>query len=166
MSSHINGNYIPMRQFVQVVQATVTSATSIAITAGTYSDWTDLTLTITPTSLDSTIRIMANLAGAPGTTGNMLPIRVMRDATPIYIGTDIAASQLAATAIGFNSGNFAGVENFNICIDDHPNTISAVTYKIQLAGSTQTMYLQRSGTDTNSSACCRLVSNIIAIEEL
>lgn len=165
-SSVIQADVALTGQYIQAVQTIVTAPAQIALTAGTYADWTGLTLTITPSNVASKIWILFNCSGCGSATTSQLGLRLMRDATPIQVNTVPLSSQLAATSVGKCIQSVASMVTINGQTLDTPNTTSAVTYKIQIASATATHNLQRSNTHTDSVACGIGVSNIIAIEVL
>jgi hypothetical protein len=154
-------NDINLRGLANVVQGTLTTATGIA-NSTTYVD-TGLTVNITPTANTSKILITCSLSvGASASV--VIGMRVMRDATAIGVG--VAAG--SRTVVGM-SANIPGASNYIAPMSwsylDSPATTSAVTYKVQLnvldAG---TVYINRSGADTDSSAFGRAQSSIIVRE--
>lgn len=120
---HIPGHVI---QVVSVNKTDVFSTSS-----QTFVDITGLTLSITPTLASSKILVDVDYNG--GSYGHA-SIRLVRDSTPIYIGT-------GATGIQVNVGmQFASSGTLNASYQlskgtmktlDSPSTTSAVTYKVQ-----------------------------------
>ena len=114
---------------LQVVSVNKTDAFSTS--SQSFVDITGLTLSITPTSTSSKILVDVDYTG--GSSGHA-SIRLVRDSTPIYIGT-------GATGIQVNVGmQFASSGTLNHAYQlskgtmktlDSPSTTSAVTYKVQ-----------------------------------
>lgn len=153
---------------VQAQTTSLTTASSVAVTAGSWSD-SGLSVSITPTATTSRILILAQLSMGPDfTTTSVAHARLVRGAsTGIDVNSAPQASQLAAS-IPINT--FGGASNFNngaIVFVDSPSTVSATTYKIQISAlSSSTMYINRTANDPNSTGHARYASSITAIEIL
>ena len=114
---------------LQVVSVNKTDAFSTS--SQSFVDIAGLTLSITPTSTSSKIVVDVDYTGS--CLGHA-SIRLVRDSTPIYIGT-------GATGIQINVGmQFASNGTLNHAYQlskgtmktlDSPSTTSAVTYKVQ-----------------------------------
>lgn len=136
------------------------SATSF-VTIPTFS------VTITPTSVDSKIVVITNITFC--TKGSFQGFyNIMRDATPIGQGAASGSRQVstggfcveASSTVNPNNDN-----NNNMIVVDEPNTLSAVTYTVQVKmQSSGVGYVNRAATDTNSASVDRGSSTITVIE--
>ena len=148
----------------QVLQGQKTD--TFTSTSASFVDITDLTVTITPSAATSKILVISNVVGI-GTHGNAhIGVRLMRDSTAIALG-DAAGSRTresAGTYIADAGGAFGALVNTWL---DEPATTSAVVYKVQgWAESSNTFYVNRSQTDTDSAGYGRPVSSITVMEVL
>lgn len=143
---------------VQVAMGTFTTTGSIG--AG-YSD-TGVTVSITPTSSSSKILVRAAMCvGGPST--DHIHLRLVRNSTPIGVGDTSSNRTLVTTAAQAQTGG----ELVSCILEwlDSPATTSATTYKVQGGTSAgNTAYINRSNTDTDSSAFSRGVSTITVME--
>lgn len=146
-------------QVIQVYKTSVSSFTSA------YSTWTSIpgmSITITPSSTSSKILLMVTLHG---TTPNLSYMRISRGGTILPVG-DAAGSRIRcmAGAIG-QSGDANNLHTWNINYLDSPSTTSATTYTLEITNQTSnTFYINRSVTDSDSTAGGRPISTIIAME--
>jgi len=153
------------QKILQVVQSVKTDTASVS--GGTFAD-VGLSASITPSSSSSKIlvQVQANIGGS---VGYSMKTRLMRDSTAIHIG-DAAGSRPRATTE--NTGSYStGTPSYNsfplnIIFLDSPSTTSAVTYKVQYASySTYTVYINRSGIDSNNTTYdARTASSITLME--
>ena len=145
------------------VETAVVTMTNVPINGS--AEITGFNVTITPTGATSRILIMvmANVGDTQAGFGGLI---LYRNSTPICIG-DAEGSRRSTTA-GFTG--VAGIVPVSTPIIhvDSPNTTSAVTYKVFIVnhadGSTNTMYLNRSGNNTDSARFARTASTITAME--
>ena len=147
----------------QVLQAQKTDTFTSA--SSSWIDITDLTVTITPSAATSKVLVVFNI-GSIGTYGSAhVALRLMRDSSAIAIG-DAAGSRIQATHAEYlpDAGSY-GMHSMSWL--DEPATTSAVVYKVQgLAESSNTFYVNRSQTDTDSDSYSRCVSTITVMEVL
>jgi hypothetical protein len=124
---------------LQVVQATYSTATTIAST--TYTD-TGLSLSITPSDATSKILVIANIAGqAEGFSSAVnvgLGVRLLRGATTVFTQDPIRQSTLLYAQPVSGSNGLIDRKVTAISYLDSPATTSATTYKIQGASETAT----------------------------
>jgi len=153
-------------KILQVVSTTKTDTFSSALSAGGTADVTGLAVTITPTLASSTILLYGSVHGSNSTgPSNNVAWYFQRGSTAIGIG-DTASTRSRITAAQYGAG-FAnlGIGNASMLIEDSPATTSATTYKITLlCMSGGTLYVNRTGADTDTSQYPRTVSSIIALE--
>jgi hypothetical protein len=148
---------------IQVVSAAKTSTFTAATT--TYTDITDLSVSITPTSTANKIFVLAMITGSNDVTVSVATLRLVRDSTAIAIG-DTAGSRIVGTA-PLTGGQDAAQNNTQmIAFLDSPATTSATTYKIQgrSNASADTFFINRSDTDSDSTVYNRTVSTITVFE--
>ena len=148
---------------LQVVSTTKTD--TFTTTSATYTDVTGLSLSITPSATTSKILLIASITGAGQSVTTQGYGRFVRDSTAIGVG-DAAGSRVQATFPITLLANAFNTYSLNASFLDSPATTSATTYKIQIrneAGS-GTIYINRSETDSNTSAGGRFVSTITAME--
>ena len=147
---------------VQVVSTTKTDTFSTA--SASMVDVTGLNLSITPKSTSNKIYIMVTLKAAAANDQQMWS-QLMRNTTALSVGAAAGSRRQTSSQ---NLMNFAdsGFHMNEIAISflDSPATISAVTYKIQVATGTGTMYVNRTTQDTDSTAFARVASSITAFE--
>lgn len=147
----------------QVVSTTKTD--TFTTTSTTNTDVTGLSVTITPTANTSTVLILvtAALTQSAGNQGGSW--QLVRGSTAIALG-DAAGSRTRAT--GYASENWTAsspVSQQPLMFLDNPATTSATTYKIQTrTAGAGTIYVNRSGSDSDSSSYSRIISTITAIE--
>ena len=144
-----NGVYIP-DHVLQVVQGTVGSTTSGVTALGTnaFAD-SGLQANITPSSASSKILINYQVFLGQNANGYQSKSRIVRDSTPIGVGTQEGTRGVAsAVAMSYSSyGSNGQYHNLpqGISFLDEPATTSQITYKIQAATyNTVTWYLNRS----------------------
>ena len=148
---------------IQVVSATKTD--TFTASTNTYTDITDLSVSITPTSASNKILVLASVSGANDHTVDVVTLRIMRGATAIAIG-DTAGSRIVGTAplTGGADGSQQGSSSLNFL--DSPATTSATTYKIQGRSNNgaNAFFINRSDTDTDNAVHNRCVSSITVFE--
>jgi len=150
-------------KIIQVVTSQFTSTTTV--TGQTMAD-TGVTVTITPTLNTSTILVIADLcvgtAALAGSDGGWY--KLVRGSTDIDVGVAGGSRTLATTGHpGFAVGS---IGNVGISFIDSPATTSATTYKVQFSNATagQSTYINRTATDSDSSAYVRGSSTITVME--
>jgi hypothetical protein len=151
-----------LRGAFRVLQVVSTAKTdTFSTTSTSFVDVTGLTTSITPSATSSKVLVLvtSNLSGASAVNPGQ---KIVRDSTDIFIG-DAASNRIRA----FYGGD--GINAFNMwqtaaVFLDSPNTTSATTYKVQMRVNTGTGYVNRTGTDTDSSAFYRTASSITVME--
>lgn len=136
-----------MGQIVTVFQGDVQSTTS-----ATFGDITGMSLSITPVATTSKIYIKFNGNFGEIIADNSAQFLIVRDSTPICIGTDtgIGSSQPQAT---FQIKITSPSAIYDRCMNfvDSPSTTSATTYKMQWRiTEPTTLYMNRMGTTSDS----------------
>lgn len=133
-------------------------------TSGSYVDVTGLSVSITPTSASNYIMVLG--AVVVSNTGDMGAVRLVRDSTPIQVGSSSGiGSRFTAThdmRVGYDSAVSSSV---SIAYRDSPGTTSSVTYKIQagafVSGTTR---INSSGDDADQTNRGRFASTILLLE--
>jgi hypothetical protein len=145
---------------LQVVSTTKTDTFSMSST--TFGDVTGLSVSITPTSATSKILVISNLNW--GSSANDInSARLLRDSTVISAGA--AASNRSPSFAGMRTASADNIVTVSVTFLDSPATTSATTYKVQVrVGSADTVYVNRTATDTDVSAFPRTVSSITVME--
>ena len=134
---------------VQVLQTNYTGTTSV--TGTSFTELTDLAITITPTSSSS--KILWSCSIAQGEGSDAFPAyRLLRDTTvlnlPSTIGSGTAVT-FAGVRTQASSRDQYLISQLSYQYLDSPNTTSAVTYKVQvrpMSTDSRTFYLNRSQT--------------------
>lgn len=153
-----------LRGAFRVLQVVSTAKTDTFTTTSTsFTDVTGLSVSITPSATSSTILVLATITGANQGGVNDFDLQLVRGSTAIAIG-DAAGSRVRATW-RLNVGNTGWNGSAAMVFLDSPATTSATTYKIQgKATSSGTVYINRSQTDSDSSAFVRTPSTITVME--
>jgi hypothetical protein len=147
----------------QVLSTTKTD--TFTTTSTSFVDITGLSQAITPTATSSKVLVFYSVSGINTAGTNRSAIRMMRGSTAIAVG-DGAGSRTQSTfqwdlQAGSNILTFAGF------FLDSPSTTSSTTYKAQaICLDPGTTYVNRSVSDTDSSAFSRVVSTITVMEIL
>jgi hypothetical protein len=140
---------MPSGSVLQV--ASVTKNNEFSTTSTTYTDVTDLSITLTPTSSSSKFLLLASLLGGAHASLSGFYSIFNRNGTKIAVSTvsTSAGSYEAYNATSsyyLNSGtNWITLPMMHL---DSPATASSVTYKIQMATTSGTVYLNRRSNDT------------------
>ena len=145
---------------LQVVQ-TVKSDT-FSTTSGTLTDITGMSVTITPTSATSKILIQYFIGQIGPGTDEALGIALLRGSTVIGAGTTAGSRILTSTASVYVNDRGAPQA---FCFLDSPATTSSTTYKLQIyVNNGNTVHVNRSSTDTDSTTYARTASSITVME--
>ena len=134
----------------QVIQvASTNKVDTFTMSTTTFTDITNLSVSITPSSASNKILVMASL-GIIGTGTNFTQgfFRMVRDSTNILIPSSAGNRTLCNFAVmtTYSDSNFSG--GYHIL--DTPNTTSATIYKVQCsAESGVTLTINRTGGDAD-----------------
>ena len=153
-----------LRGAFRILQVVSTSKTDTFSTSSTsFTDVTGLSVSITPTSADSDILVIArmNISCGAAQTGAM---RLMRDATAIGVGA-AAGSRLQATSRFTVTGGDYGIDSTGFALDS-PASTSALAYHVEIASQGATLLVNRSSTDTDNASAtyARTESSITVLE--
>jgi hypothetical protein len=118
---------------LQVVQTQLTSVQTFAPGAGVFTNVTGASASITPASASNKILVMYStfMASSQNTAYWMQYLRMLRDGTPVAVGTQ--ASYKATGAANYSANNQYGGPVVQSFIDS-PATTSAITYQLSAAG--------------------------------
>ncbi len=144
-----------------VVQTVKTD--TFTLSSQTFTDVTGMGVTITPSSATSKILVIAYAPISNQTTQTGAFMRLVRGATALFVG-DADGNRVQAS-YGYRVETNNELSAATLVFLDSPNVATATTYTLQLrSGSSSTVTLNRSGTDTNSNVFARTASSITAIE--
>jgi hypothetical protein len=158
-----------------VLQVVNTAKTDTFVTSATVTDVAvpGLTVSITPKFSSSKILIICNL-GIAAENAQGAAAKLTRT-----IGGSTTQLSLADAEGSRSRGSFAGsayrgggpgtayllvLMNQNLTYQDSPSTTSAITYGVQVSSLSTGTYINRTGSDTDSSDMYRGVSYITAME--
>ena len=128
---------------LQVVNAT--SSTAVNTTSSTFVD-SNLTVTITPTSVSNRVMIMVSSPFKATYAGNSC-LGIVR----LYRGATALTADITNVAVNQGSGTETEHETqFNMIYIDSPATTSATTYKIQMRSSGGRAIISQSGNSIGS----------------
>jgi hypothetical protein len=151
-------------KILQVQSVTKTDRFSVGSNAS-WHDVTGMSVNITPTSASNKILFMMTLYTASDTNAFT---RMMRDSTPIGVGTAATGSQINVTTNPARDKNdTAQLMPQVMHVLDSPNTTSQVTYKVQFrsyGAGTYNVYLNRAKNDENNNWHTCTASSITAME--
>lgn len=150
----------PSGSVLQVISTTKTD--TFSTTSTSFVDITGLSVNITPSSTSSRILVLAFLTTSGSSASQQAFVRLLRDSTAVLVG-DSAGSRIRATTAGRNSDN-ADSRNQSFTFVDSPSTTSSTTYKVQLAVQADTMYVNRSNDDADSTSRWRTTATITVME--
>lgn len=151
---------------IQIVQNTLTSASTFSLAAQTWSSTSIIPTSITPRSTSNKIMVQLTLSASPF-DGQF--IRLKRGATAIFVGDAYSSRAQASVSSGpMRYGSFYDKAIFSLTYIDSPATTSAVTYDVDFrhflasaAPITINAGYQNSGTDAYHAS---LASTMILME--
>ena len=149
---------------LQVVQTVKTDTFSAS--HGSTVDITGLSVSITPSSSSNKVLVTYDTNVSMANGSYHAHIFLVRGSTKIFLG-DAEGSRTRASnfVISGNDGN-GGIYYYPVHGEflDSPATTSATTYKIQLLGQNNTMYVNSTQYDSDASGVNRIVSQITVKE--
>jgi len=160
---------------IQVVSTLYTTPTSQSLTAnGADTDITGLTVTITPTTINSRFLIMARWAGESTNPPHDHVFFIRRNSTKINSQTSTSNRASGIITMSINYAGSSGPDNDStpdsafISTIDSPATTTPITYTMAVkntaTSTATTFYTNRTVTDTDTSAYERTTSEIIVME--
>ncbi len=143
----------------------VTKTDTFTTTSNSYTDVTDLTLSITPQSTSNKILVSYNLTCGTEDSGYQWGIRLMRDSTQIFVGDAAGSRDRVSNFVRNNGSDLHTVYPSGQHLDS-PNTSSSVTYKLQVIAYTsgRALYINRVHNDSDDAAVGRSASSITVME--
>jgi hypothetical protein len=158
-------NFVAVSQpgILQVVSTTKTD--TFSTTSGTYTDITDLSLSITPTSATSKVLVIVAVAFTPTVDNTGAHVQLLRDSTALSIG-DAAGSRVRASATVVHQNTSPSTSGpTSIVFLDSPASASSLTYKLQTRrGTGGTVVINSSRNDADEARTGRLASSITLME--
>ena len=155
---------MPVGSIIQVKNAIKTD-TGSAGESSNYVDISGLSVAITPTSSSNKILISCNITAGHSATSNVCGFRLMRDSTAIAVGDAVGnRRQWTVGEMTMRSNTNNTTHSVGGTFLDSPGVDTAVTYKLQLYNRYNTIYINRSGEDSNSDNHGRGVSAITVME--
>ena len=149
----------------KIVQVVATPKyNTFSTSSNSFTDVTGLSVSITPKSSSNKVLVMVDIKVGSSTNGAEYFARLLRNGSLIYGGNSSSREECfygtEDTEDEFRMDH-AGA-NFL----DSPNTTSATTYKVQIRNNNtgHTIYINRTGADSNTSGYPRTASSIIAME--
>ena len=152
---------------IQVRSTTFTDNATYAISGMTWTEVTGLTTNITPTRSDSKILCMVTIGGIASNGHNQrFGMTLRRDSTNIGVNDASGGGHTRANwaSCGRNTGNI--VSNW-ACFNhlDSPASTSQQHYRIMITTEgSQTLYVNRSESDSDSSSVFRTASSLTLME--
>jgi hypothetical protein len=146
---------------LQVLSAQKTD--TFTLSSSTFTDITDLSVTITPSSASSKILVFMNVWGNGAPLNSWGGLRLVRGATAIGVGA-AAGSRILVNGFMYEGDGtlMAGASNMVL---DEPATTSATTYKIQfMTNAGGTGFINRTATDTDNTSFPRSASTLTVME--
>ena len=135
--------------------------TAFSSTATAFTDM-GLSVSITPTSTSSKILVSYNLGTVDVSADTRIAFRIMRDSTPVGVGSSAGSRALATTAA---TAVHQRGQPHSFQFLDSPSTTSAITYKVQQFNQGSTLVLGiRHGNDPDGASVYRTGYNIIVQE--
>lgn len=151
---------LPTGSVLQVVQTTKTD--TFSTTSGSLTDITGMSVSITPSSSTSNVLITFTLGQVAVSSSASVGIALLRGSTVIGAGAT-AGNRILTSSGGIVQTDRGTSQTFTFV--DTPATTSATTYKLQIyVNSGLTVYVNRSGTDADTTTYTRTASTIIAME--
>jgi hypothetical protein len=145
---------------LQVVSTIKTDTFSLSSTT-TLTDITGLSVSITPSSINSKIFITAHVGVYDTSVGSGFGFALLRGATKIAAGSTAGNRNLVIVG-GLHDANNGAPVAFSFL--DSPATTSSTTYKIQLYNNNATGYVNRTSEDSDTASYPRGSSTITVWE--
>lgn len=141
---------------------TVVKPDTFTTTSATFVTVTDLTLTITPESASSRFFIIASVPASSPAGSSSGKISLFRDGTNLSTPTS-PGNRIATMQTVYQTG-FAEMVPASLLYLDAPATASAVTYDVRVTGNGDTVHVNRSRQDDNTTAYSRAVATLTVVE--
>ena len=152
-----------------ILQVKSASQTEVqTLTENAYEDITGLSLTITPASTSSKILVMASVCYGGTHANNYGHGILMRDSTVIGIGSTATGNRINVSFpmdLSGSSTETYKLRQASATFLDSPNTTSSTIYKVRAYHAVNgTMYINRSGQDSNEDYGLRGISTLTIME--
>jgi hypothetical protein len=152
-------------KIVNVVSTLKTDTFSASTGVGTFTSVTGLTVAITPASASNKVLVIASVVCSAAVSQGVAA-KLTGGNTATYRG-DTSSNRLRVAAAGYNTGRTP--MTLSLVYLDSPATASAITYGVDLAyldngSATDTIYCNRSSSDSDHNYTPRNASTITAIE--
>ena len=143
----------------------VTKTDTFSATSTSYTDVTDLTLSITPQSTSNKILVSYDLTCGTEDSGYQWGIRLVRDSTAIFVGDTAGSRDRVSNFVRNNGSDLHTVYPSGQHLDS-PSTTSSVTYKLQVVAysSGRALHINKVHNDTDDAAVGRSASSITVME--
>ena len=140
----------------------------ISLTTDSRTDVPNLSLTITPSSVNSKILVMAFISYGSTDANNYGSGYLMRDSIDIGVGTTATGNRqncsFAMNLTGYTNEIYK-LDTSSMTFLDSPSTTSSITYKVQARHDINgTMYINRSGSDADADYGLRGISTLTIME--
>jgi hypothetical protein len=140
---------------------------TFSTSSASYTDVTGLAVTITPTTDTSKVLLVVTVSGQiNGSTGEFGYMTLLRGSTSL-ISAESPGSRtpaFVASARTPSTGGSTSMQTYTMHLIDSPGSSAPITYKVQARVTGNTLYVNRTPTDTDSADYARGVSSITAIE--
>ena len=150
-------------RLAQVVQTVRTDTFTESVAQGAVSG-DAITASITPSSSASKVLVVAHLSVGQSADNQTTPVLYRAGSVTTFIGDADGNRQRVTTG----NPNFAFTPmSVSFMALDSPATTSATTYSVRIghnAAATQTIYLNRSASDTNADTTARAISTLTLME--
>jgi hypothetical protein len=159
----LSSSRLPTGSVLQVVSTSKTDTFSSS-SSGSWIDITGLSATITPTNSSNKILVSYSVVSTSN-NGWFQQFRLVRSATAIGVGDTAGSRNRVTTYAGI--GGIAQIDYPVVQSNqflDSPSTTSATTYKLQIWFGGDTIYINRSPTDTDATTYGRAISTITVME--
>lgn len=144
----------------QVVQTIKTD--TFSTTSGSLTDITGMSVTITPSSASSKILVQYSLGELIHNSGSVTGVALLRGSTVIGAGAT-AGNRILVSTGAIDDADRGSPHAYTFL--DSPATTSATTYKLQIyINGGNTIFLNRSATDSDSTTYNRAASTITVME--
>jgi hypothetical protein len=152
--------FVQVGATLQVVQ-TLKSDTFTSTTAGSWTDITGMSVTITPLYSTSKLLVIPSISYA-SSSGNNGVVRMLRGSTVVYAAD--AASNRPCGFASTDSTTYTNIVATGMFLDS-PATTSAVTYKLQFIQNSGTFAVNRNIADRDATAYDgRTISSMTVME--
>lgn len=162
-----NGSVYAPGHVVQVQSTTKTDTFSASVATGAISgDITGLTAAITPSATSSQVLITGSVVIGCG-SGQLVGVSLYRDGSALTAANGVIFGNRRGIISGGQIADATQLVTLSFSYLDSPASTSARAYSLRIVHSSsvaQTVYCNRTGTDTDSSAFFRSQSTITAME--